>query len=204
MPWEFKQDPDFLTSYYEAKQDEDTEPEAAIEEIRTVCWAGGLDHQPEFNSGNKGEEWFARQVSGIGDNPQVPVPVIGELKLGSSDNVYSCRLEFDNSAGETVTGEGQLNVVSSEDVAEQQTDAQSILTGSYKSNLRSSWFNKNNVCGGGSTCAVSGQVPSKDDLSGSVNKNPVINLRRIWQQKLGYSFNQMNSGDLSNYLKNGK
>lgn len=54
MPWEFKQDPDFLTSYYEAKQDEDTEPEAAIEEIRTVCWAGGLDHQPEFNSGNKG------------------------------------------------------------------------------------------------------------------------------------------------------
>ena len=203
MPWEFRpSSPDFST-YYSAKAAEETETAAKIEEIRTVCWAGGLDEQPEFNSGNKGQDWFARQVSSIGDNPEVPVPVIGEMDLGISDNVYSCRFEFDNSAGETVTGEGRLKVVSSDDVAEQQTKAQSILTGSYNSNLRDSWFDITKVCSGGSTCTVSGIVPNKDDLSGSVTSNPTMNLRRIWQQNLSYSFNQMNSGDLSGYMKNG-
>lgn len=203
MPWEFRQSSSFFTTYYEAKDDEDTETAASIEEIRTVCWYGGLDNQPEFNSGNKGEDWFARQVSGIGNNPQVPVPVIGELELGSSDNVYSCRFEFDNSAGETVIGEGRLNVTSSPDVGEQQTRAQSILTGSIKSNLKDSWFNITKTCNGGSTCTVSGIVPSKDDLSGAVNNNPTMNLRRIWQQNLSYSFSEMSSGDLSSYMING-
>lgn len=203
MPWEFRpSSPDFST-YYSAKAEEDTETAASIEEIRTVCWAGGLEEQPEFTSENKGEDWFARQVSGIGDSPEVPVPVIGELELGSSDNVYSCRFEFDNSAGETVIGEGRLNVTSSKDVAEQQTRAQSILTGSIKSSMRDNWFNITKVCNGGSTCTVSGIVPGKDDLSGAVNNNPTMNLRRVWQQNLSYSFNQMNSGDLSSYMKNG-
>lgn len=203
MPWEFKQSSFDFTPYYRAKANEDTETAASIEEIRTICWAGGLDEQPELNSENKGEDWFARQVSGIDNSPEVPVPVIGELKLGSSDNVYSCRIEFDNSAGETVIGEGRLNVTSSEDVAEQQTRAQSILSGSINSNLQDSWFDINQVCSGGSTCTVSGIVPNKDDLSGEVNNNPTMNLRRIWQQNLSYSFSQMNSGDLSNYMKNG-
>lgn len=204
MPWEFRQSAlGSLTSYYEAKQAEDTETAASIEEIRTVCWAGGLEEQPEFNSGNEGEDWFTRQVSGIGNSPEVPVPVIGELELGSSDNVYSCRIEFDNSAGETVIGEGRLNVVSSSDVAEQQTKAQSILTGSYNSNLQDSWFDITKVCSGGSTCTVTGIVPGKDDLSGPVISNPSMNLRRIWQQNLSYSFSQMNSGDLSSYMKTG-
>ena len=203
MPWEFRpSSPDFST-YYSAKAAEETETAASIEEIRTVCWAGGLNDRPEFNSGNKGQDWFARQVSGIGDSPEVPVPVIGELELGSSDNVYSCRFEFDNSAGETVTGEGRLKVVSSDDVAEQQTKAQSILTGTYNSNLQDSWFDIAKVCSGGSTCTVSGIVPDKDSLSGAVISNPTMNLRRIWQQNLSYSFNQMSSGDLSSYMKNG-
>ncbi|WP_347720268.1 hypothetical protein [Candidatus Nanohalovita haloferacivicina] len=195
MPYEFRTSSSFLTTYYEAKEDADNDQAATIESIRALCWDGELSERPSLDPSTREEDWFAKEVTGVGTNPQVPVPLVGKINT----NVYSCRLEFTNSNGAVITGEGNLDVRSTDDVAKAQTRAQSLLKGSFNDNIQKSWFDEQAVCGG---CSFPLDV-EKSDLTRRVISSQVEKMNEMWQQNLSYSFDKMGASEISDYLKNG-
>ncbi|QKQ98195.1 hypothetical protein GKQ38_01510 [Candidatus Nanohaloarchaea archaeon] len=183
-PYVFREvtaDPQF-TSYRQARLDEDKSA-ATLEQIRSVCWEGTASEKPsEFNSSNSGD-WFAKEVTGIGTSPSVPVPVVGNFSASSSSvGDYTCKFEFINSNGNPVRVQGNLVAISHEAAAKQHRSL-AILTGEYSTWINPDWFAESTICGG--SCSL---LIEKEDLNGTVPQSQVRRLTSQWKDNLGYSY----------------
>ena len=187
--------------YYLATQNADSRTPATLESLSTLCWVGEKDDKPsQFDAGTS-TSWFAKEITGIGTDPRVPIPVFGNLTRNDgsdSINKYFCRFQFTNSEGQRVVAEGREVMVSREAMAE-QTKAQSILQNTYQSYISSSWFEDQAVCNG--NCQI---LMDKIDLEDEVPQSHIDELGQAWQSNLSYSFDTLTSSDDPGcYLKSG-
>nr|WP_176705205.1 hypothetical protein [Halobacterium sp. GN101] len=187
--------------YYLATQDADNRDAATLESLSALCWVGEKSDKPSQFGSSTSTSWFAKEITGIGTDPRVPLPVFGNLtKNEGSDslNKYFCRFQFTNSEGQRVVAEGREVMVSREQMAE-QTKAQSILQNTFQSYISPSWFEQQTVCNG--NCQI---LMEKADLEDEVPQAHINELGQAWQSNLSYSFDNVDaSEDLSCYLKSG-
>lgn len=186
--------------YYLATQNADNRAPATLESLSAVCWVGEKSDKPSQFDSSTSSHWFGKEVTGIGTNPGVPIPVFGNLTRDGGDSLdkYSCRFQFTNSEGQRVVAEGREVMVSREAMA-QQMKAQSILQNTYQSYISPSWFEDQAVCNG--NCQV---LMDKTDLEDEVPQSHIDELRNAWESNLSYSFDTLGpSEDLGCYLKSG-